>query len=76
MNSRVKYGFTLKFPQSVGFTVSDLRRQKRGTISYITLKKRVEKAMADGVIFCIGKKTHKGSGRPQQVFSTTNPEIA
>jgi hypothetical protein len=67
---RVAYRFKLDFP-NVPFTLRDLRNQKKRTVQYITIYKRVEKALKDGVITVVGEKPAKKGkeGRPQKVFS-------
>lgn len=67
--SRVKYGFVLDFPAE--FTLSDLRRAKRGTVQYITLYKRVKAALLDGTIVVSGKRApnHVRKGRQELVYT-------
>jgi hypothetical protein len=69
--SRAKYGFKLVFP-SEPFTIRDLRKQRCHKISYISIYKRVEKGLKDGVIKVVSEVSAKGGskGRPQKVFAT------
>jgi hypothetical protein len=69
--SRVTYGFKLTFP-STPFTIRDLRNQKARKVSYITIYKRVEKGLKDGVLKVVSEVSAKGGskGRPQKVFAT------
>lgn len=66
--SRVKYGFVLDFPTE--FTLSDLRRAKRGTVKYITLYKRVKAALIAGTIVVAGKRSPSNvrKGRQELVY--------
>ena len=64
---RVEYGFNLVFPFKP-FTLSDLRKQKKGEISYITLRKRVEKALSLGGLTVVGQRKCEGKGRPQAEY--------
>lgn len=67
--SKLVYGFKLTFP-STPFTLRDLRNQKKRMVSYITVRKRIEKALVDGVIAQVGEQPAvKGVGRPQMVYS-------
>jgi len=64
---RAEYGFKLVFPFTP-FTMSDLRKQKKGEISYITLRKRVEKALGMKELTVVGQRKPDGRGRPQDEF--------
>lgn len=69
---RATYGFKLEFPET--FTMASLLRQKRGTISYITLHKRVEKAVKLGQLTVTGKKDPKvvRKGRKELLYTRVN----
>jgi hypothetical protein len=69
-STRAPYGFKLTFP-STPFTLRDLRNQKKRSVSYIAVYKRIEKALEEGVIAAVGEKPAKrGSrGRPQIVYT-------
>ena len=69
---RAAYGFKLELPQK--FTIRGLIRQKRGTIKYITLYKRVEKGLKDGTLAVGGTVTPKTAkrGRPETIFVRVN----
>lgn len=71
---RVTYGFKLDFPAV--FTLSELKRQKRNTVSYITLRKRVEKALKEGVIIPMGKQAPKVArkGRQELIYQRVNAQ--
>jgi hypothetical protein len=80
---RVAYNFELEFPD-IPFTVADFKTiEKYRTVSYITLKKRVNKAIKDGELRLSGLKP-AARGRPQLLYtkadvntivSTNNPEV-
>jgi hypothetical protein len=80
---RVAYNFELEFPD-IPFTVADFKTiEKYKTVSYITLKKRVNKAIKDGELKLSGLKP-AARGRPQLLYtkadvntivSTNNPEV-
>jgi hypothetical protein len=80
---RVAYNFELEFPD-IPFTVADFKTiEKYKTVSYITLKKRVNKAIEDGELKLSGLKP-AARGRPQLLYtkadvntivSTNNPEV-
>jgi hypothetical protein len=80
---RVAYNFELEFPD-IPFTVADFKTiEKYKTVSYITLKKRVNKAIKDGELKLNGLKP-AARGRPQLLYtkadvntivSTNNPEV-
>jgi hypothetical protein len=80
---RVAYNFELEFPD-IPFTVADFKTiEKYRTVSYITLKKRVNKAIKDGELKLSGLKP-AARGRPQLLYtkadvntivSTNNPEV-
>jgi hypothetical protein len=80
---RVVYNFELEFPD-IPFTVADFKTiEKYKTVSYITLKKRVNKAIKDGELKLSGLKP-AARGRPQLLYtkadvntivSTNNPEV-
>jgi len=59
--SRVTYGFNLEFP-SAPFTMRDLRKSKGYQVSYITLYKRLEKALKAGILHITGEKPTGGRG--------------
>ena len=71
---RVTYGFKLDFPAQ--FTLQDLLRQKRNTVSCITLRKRVEKALKDGELLVLGKQTPKVArkGRKALIYQRVNAQ--
>jgi len=65
---RVAYGFELEFPD-IPFTVADFKTiEKYRTVSYITLKKRVNKAIKDGELKLSGLKPST-RGRPQLLYT-------
>lgn len=74
---RVKYGFALDFP-ATPFTLSDLRRAKRGTVQYITLYKRVKAALIAGTVIVVGKRkpAHARKGRQEKVYQTTSLPVS
>jgi hypothetical protein len=76
VKTRTTYGFKLELPQK--FTIRGLLRQKRGTIKYITLYKRVAKGLKDGTLAVAGVETPKVAkrGRPQKVFVRVNAKTA
>lgn len=67
-SKRVSYGFSLSFPET--FTMRQLRTLKHHKVKYITLHKRVEKALASGEIVVDGttKALGAGRGRPQKLY--------
>ena len=70
---RLPYRFTLTLPQV--FTLKQLRRQ-RHDISYITARKRIEKALVEGTIIEVAKfrpKSHR-RGRLQRVYAQADVE--
>ena len=70
---RLPYRFTLTLPQV--FTLKQLRRQ-RHDISYITARKRIEKALVEGTVIEVAKfraKNH-GRGRLQVIYAQANVE--
>jgi hypothetical protein len=65
---RVAYNFVLEFPD-IPFTVTDFKDiEKYRTVSYITLKKRVNKAIKDGELKLSGLRPAK-KGRPQLLYT-------
>jgi hypothetical protein len=72
--TRAKYRFTLTLPSI--FTVRKLRDIKKRSIQYITIYKRVEAALAAGVITKVGefRKTAQ-RGRRQAVYALANVEV-
>jgi hypothetical protein len=65
---RVAYNFELEFP-NIPFTVADFKDiEKYKSISYITLKKRVNKAIKDGELKLSGLKPAT-RGRPQLLYT-------
>ena len=65
---RVAYNFELEFPD-IPFTVADFKTiEKYKTVSYITLKKRVNKAIKDGELKLSGLKP-AARGRPQLLYT-------
>jgi hypothetical protein len=71
--NRLPYRFTLTLPQV--FTVNQLRRL-RHDISYITARKRIESALADGTIIEVAKfrPTNHSRGRLQRIYALANVE--
>lgn len=47
-NKRIKYGFTLNFPEK--FTLRELRKLNYHKIKYITIYSRVRKALDEGTL--------------------------
>jgi len=74
--NRVNYGFALNFPET--FTMRQLRNLKGRKIKYITIYKRVEKALKDGVITVTGKQEPNTvrKGRKELIYSLTNVKVA
>lgn len=65
---RVAYNFELEFP-NIPFTVADFKLiEEYKSISYITLKKRVNKAIKDGELKLSGLKPAT-RGRPQLLYT-------
>ena len=65
---RVAYNFELEFPD-IPFTVADFKTiEKYKTVSYITLKKRVNKAIKEGELKLSGLKP-AARGRPQLLYT-------
>ena len=70
--NRLPYRFTLTLPQV--FTLKQLRRQ-RHDVSYITARKRVEKALLDGTIVEAAQFRAKATrGRFQKVYVKADVE--
>lgn len=66
--TRVAYNFELEFPD-IPFTVADFKTiEKYKTVSYITLKKRVNKAIKEGELKLSGLKP-AARGRPQLLYT-------
>jgi hypothetical protein len=72
--NRITYGFKLDFPAQ--FTLRELRR-KRHDLKYITLYKRVEKALKDGIITVVGKQEPKTArrGARQLIYARVNAKV-
>ena len=73
-SNRAPYGFKLEFPNS--FTMRDLRQQKSHKVKYITLYKRVKKALDNGEIAITGAKAPKNKrrGAREFIYSRINAE--
>lgn len=68
---RVTYRFNLTFPSA--FTIRQLRDSKQRKVQYITIYKRVEAALAAGLIREVGKFRKKAQkGRMQKVYVLSN----
>jgi hypothetical protein len=70
--TRTEYGFELEFPNS--FTIGDLYKKHHGRIKQITIRKRVENALSEGLIRIAGKHTPDSPvrGRRPYVFQKVN----
>lgn len=69
---RATYGFKLDFPAT--FTMRELRKTTHHKKSYICLYKRVEKAVKDGEVIELGKKTpdQLRKGRKEMIYQRVN----
>lgn len=70
---RAPYRFKLEFP-SKPFTIHNLMKGTEHKTRYITLRKRLEKAVDVGELVIVGRATRNGRGRPSIVFA--KPPVA
>jgi hypothetical protein len=76
--NRVAYGFALEFPQR--FTMRQLANGRK--VQYITLYKRVQKALQNGELIVAGKQdftvSHKkkSKGRQQLIYQRVNAKTS
>lgn len=67
-SERAKYRFKLNFPARP-FTIHSLMEKTGRKTRYITLRKRIEKAVEGGELVVVGKAPREGRGRPADVFA-------
>lgn len=73
-DNRAIYKFPLEFPPQ--FTIATLRGITGGHIHDITLRKRVDKALATGDVIVAGRKVTRGVGRSQIVYRRADAKVS